>query len=98
MTSGEPHGDGVMGSSIYLPFGGRAGSGRGAGFNSPDWISCCAIQLRVTLDKLFNLLYKMGGTNETCLLEPLWGLNEMNMYKLFGKFSRNGSYYFLALK
>lgn len=71
----------VMGwCSTYLLFGGRAGSGGGAGFNSPHWISCCATQLRVTLDKLFNLIYKMGGTNKTWLLEPSWGLNEMNMY------------------
>lgn len=51
----------------------------------------------MTLAKLLNVIYEVGGTNTTYLLELLGGLNGMTICKSLSTFSRKGSYIFRRL-
>lgn len=69
VTLGEPHNDGQQHTPVLWRKGSVVEGAQASA--DPDWISCPAPYLRVTLGKLLKLIYKMGGTNKTYLLGPL---------------------------
>ena len=69
MTLGEPYNAGWWHSPVLWQQDGIVEGAQAAA--DPDWICCQLLILRVTLCKLLNLIYRIGGTNKICLLRLL---------------------------